>query len=60
MAAAPVSHAEGSHSGVWRGGTGRPAGAGALLRRVGPHPPDSSSGQNSARSLLQDIRGESV
>lgn len=60
LAAAPVRHAEGSHSGVLGGGVGRPARPGSLLRWMGPHTPDSSTRQDSVGPLLSDVRGASV
>lgn len=60
LAAAPVCHAEGSHSGVFSGGEGGPSCPGTLFRRVGPHTPDCSPRQDPAGPLLQNIRGESL
>lgn len=60
LAAAPVCHAEGCHSSVFSSGEGRPSCSRALFRRVGPHTPDCSSGQDLVGSLLQDIGGESL
>lgn len=57
MAAAPVSAAEGGPAGGSRRGPGPPTRAGALLRRLGPHPTDRSPRQGSAGPLLPDIRG---
>lgn len=60
LAAAPVHHAEGGHAGVLGAGEGGPARPGALLRRLGPHAADRSTGQGPAGPLLQNHRGESL
>lgn len=52
LAAAPVRHAEGGHSGVFCGGKGGTSCPGALFRRLGPYPPDCGSGQDPAGPVL--------
>ena len=60
LAAAPVRHAEGGHSGVFGAGEGGSAGPGALFGRLGPHAPDRGAGQGPVGPLLQNDRSEFI
>lgn len=57
VAAAPVSAPEIRAARGARRGPGPAAGAGSLLRRLGPHSPDRGPGQAPAGPLLQDHGG---
>lgn len=57
MAAALVGDAKGSCTGGQYCRPGRPACAGALLRRLGPDAADCSPGQNTIGPILQDVGG---
>lgn len=57
MAPPPVCAAEVGAPGGARRGPRPAAGAGALFRRLGPHPPDCGTGEAPAGPLLPNHRG---